>query len=209
MNTSPMRLAAVALFALFIVGACAGDTGAQWTYAPVAITGADTAGGNTAATGNAASEQTAAAGEQTAAPDHGDMAPAGTEAPAQAPTESAASEPAGPAGGGEARVIEMVATGALQFTDPAGEQIRDIAVTPGETIIFRVDNTAGFDHDFYIGTDEELMVPNAVTDVGIPTWQSGVQELEWVVPADISGLKFGCTVPGHYALMQGTFSVAT
>jgi azurin len=28
------------------------------------------------------------------------------------------------------------------------------------------------------------------------------------VPADISGLKFGCTVPGHYALMQGTFSVA-
>jgi azurin len=28
------------------------------------------------------------------------------------------------------------------------------------------------------------------------------------VPDDVSGLKFGCTVPGHYSLMQGTFSVA-
>ncbi len=124
----------------------------------------------------------------------------------QPPAETAAPmESMAPSG--EARVIDMVATGALQFTTPAGEQIRDIPVTPGETIIFRVDNTAGFDHNFYIGTDEELMLPNATTDVGIPTWQTGVQELEWVVPADISGLKFGCTVPGHYALMQGTFSV--
>ena len=107
----------------------------------------------------------------------------------------------------EARVIELALTGALQITDPSGEQIRDIPVTPGETITFRVDNTAGFDHSFYIGTDEELIVPDAMTDVGIPTWQSGVQELTWVVPADITGLKFGCTVPGHYALEQGAFSV--
>ena len=49
-------------------------------------------------------------------------------------------------------------------------------------------------------------MPAGTTDVGIPTWQTGVQELTWVVPADITGLKFGCTVPGHYALMQGTFS---
>jgi uncharacterized cupredoxin-like copper-binding protein len=102
----------------------------------------------------------------------------------------------------------MVATAALQFTTPSGEQLRDIPVTPGETVLFRIDNTAGFDHNFYIGTDAELMVPSATTPTGIPTWQSGVQELTWVVPADISGLKFGCTVPGHYSLMQGTFSVA-
>ena len=82
-------------------------------------------------------------------------------------------------------------------------------MTPGETVIFRIDNTAGFDHNFYIGTDAELNVPNATTATGIPMWQSGVQELTWVVPADISGLKFGCTVPGHYALMQGTFSLAS
>jgi uncharacterized cupredoxin-like copper-binding protein len=101
-----------------------------------------------------------------------------------------------------------VATGALQFTDPAGTQVRDIPVTPGETVTFRIDNQAGFDHNFYIGTDDQLMVPSATTDVGIPPWQTGVQEVTWTVPADITGLKFGCTVPGHYSLMQGTFSVA-
>jgi hypothetical protein len=131
------------------------------------------------------------------------MAPMAAESAAPA-TESGA--PVAP--GGEARVIDLLANGALQFTDPAGTQVRDIPVTPGETITFRIDNTAGFDHNFYIGTDDQLIVPAGTTEVGIPTWQTGVQELTWVVPADISGLKFGCTVPGHYALMQGTFSVA-
>ena len=131
------------------------------------------------------------------------VAPA-AESVAPAGESAAPAEPV--AAAGEARVIDLVATGALQFTDPAGSQVRDIPVTPGETITFRIDNTAGFDHNFYIGTDEQLIVPAGTTDVGIPTWQSGVQELTWVVPADITGLKFGCTVPGHYALMQGTFS---
>jgi len=134
------------------------------------------------------------------------MAPMAAESAAPAAGSAAPGEPVAPSG--EARVIDLVATGALQFTDPAGTQVRDIPVTPGETITFRVDNTAGFDHDFYIGTDEQLIVPAGTTDVGIATWQTGVQELTWVVPADITGLKFGCTVPGHYALMQGTFSVA-
>jgi hypothetical protein len=35
-----------------------------------------------------------------------------------------------------------------------------------------------------------------------------VRELAWTVPEDISALKFGCTVPGHYVLMQGCFSEA-
>ena len=53
------------------------------------------------------------------------------------------------------------------------------------------------------------MVPSATTDAGIPTWQTGVQELDVGRARPTSrGLKFGCTVPGHYALMQGTFSVA-
>ena len=151
-----------------------------------------------------------------AGPAGGAVATAPSESAAPAAAESGApaaasgapeGEAAAPAG--EARVIELVATGALQFTDPAGHQVRDIPLTPGETVTFRIDNTAGFDHNFYIGTDEQLIAPSATTEVGIPTWQTGVQELTWTVPADISGLKFGCTVPGHYTLMQGTFSVAS
>ena len=105
------------------------------------------------------------------------------------------------------RVIELEATAALQFRQD-GERILDIPVTPGETVVIRIDNTAGFDHAFFIGSEEELMGPGAVTDVGTPPWKTGVQLVEWEVPADVSNLRFACTVPGHYTLMHGTFSVS-
>ena len=223
MNTSIVRLVMAALVALFVVAACAGQSGARWTFAPVAV--ASPASGEASTTGEATAGATSEPAAASAAAEPGaaeSMAPMAAESMAPMAAESMApmaAESAAPAAGsaapgepvapsGEARVIDLVATGALQFTDPAGTQVRDIPVTPGETITFRVDNTAGFDHDFYIGTDEQLIVPAGTTDVGIATWQTGVQELTWVVPADITGLKFGCTVPGHYALMQGTFSVA-
>jgi uncharacterized cupredoxin-like copper-binding protein len=185
MRINALRLLTAALTAATVLAACAGGTGAQWTYAPVAVVESD-------------APVSAAPAESPAVPPAESAAPGATAAPATS----------GPVEPGEARVIDIVATGALQFTTPAGEQLRDIPVTPGETVTFRVDNTAGFDHNFYIGTDEQLITPAATTDTGIPVWQTGVQELTWVVPADITGLKFGCTVPGHYTLMQGTFSVA-
>jgi len=100
------------------------------------------------------------------------------------------------------RVIALDATAALKFTDPDGTVVPEIVVQPGETIEFQVDNTAGFDHDFVIGSAEEVSVPNAETDVAIPKWQSGVQTLTWTVPAAADApadLQFACTVPGHYA----------
>ena len=103
------------------------------------------------------------------------------------------------------RVIEIEATAALQFTDERGNKLEEIAVTPGETVLFRVHNTAGFDHTFYIGSHSELSEPQSTTDIGIGTWHSGVRELEWTVPADVSELMFGCTVPGHHTLMHGAF----
>ena len=137
----------------------------------------------------------------------------------------------------DARVIDLVATGegvtpGLQFTQN-GEQILDIPVTPGESVLIRVDNVDFRIHNFYIGTDSQLSTPPSTedliafiegekeagrvvdfttltwptTDVGIPAWETGVQYVEWLVPADITDLKFGCTVTGHYPLMQGTFSV--
>ena len=35
----------------------------------------------------------------------------------------------------------------LSFEDLYQENLKQIAVTPGETVIFRVDNTAGFPHN--------------------------------------------------------------
>jgi uncharacterized cupredoxin-like copper-binding protein len=107
----------------------------------------------------------------------------------------------------DGRVIELEAEGANRFLQD-GEQIRNIDVTPGETVLFRVTNTGGFPHNFYIGTDEELQVMGGTTATGLPDWETGVQELEWVVPEDISAIRFACTVPGHYYTMQGDFTIS-
>ena len=192
MKPSLLR-AVLALVALtFIAAACASDTGAQWTYAPVTVSSGTPGPGASSET--TTPEQSAGIAAATTAPEQ-------SQEPGQPPAQS-------PATGGEPRVIELQANAALQFTDPSGQQITDIPVTPGETIVFQIDNVAGFEHNFWIGTDSELSAPGATTDVGIPAWTSGVQTLEWVVPADVSGLKFGCTIPGHYYTMQGTFSAS-
>ena len=103
------------------------------------------------------------------------------------------------------RVVKVLANAALQFTDEAGTVITDIPVKAGEVVRFEVDNTAGYSHNFHIGTDAEL-VGNAPTLPGIPEWNEGVQTYDWTIPAE-GELKFGCTVPGHYSLMQGTFTI--
>jgi uncharacterized cupredoxin-like copper-binding protein len=139
-------------------------------------------------------------------------APAGDTGGTPAPAESATpGGSAAPADSGQAapggtpdnpRVIQLDATAALKFTDTDGNVVPEIVVQPGETIEFQIDNTAGFDHNFHVGTAEELSVPNAEGEAGIPTWQSGVQTLTWTVPdaADApADLQFACTVPGHYA----------
>ena len=199
MNTSIIRLTAAVISVMFVVAACASDTGAQWTFAPVAVSeqGASTD----------VSEPVVEV--EVAETDTSEDLTSETEAETtEAETTEAETTEAETTEAGEARVIDIQADGALRFTDANGEQVRDIPVTPGETVVFRVDNTAGFDHNFYIGLDAELITPSGSTDTGIPTWATGVQELEWVVPDDITDLKFGCTVPGHYTLMQGTFSVS-
>lgn len=106
------------------------------------------------------------------------------------------------------RVIEIEADAALRFMQ-GGQPLHDIPVIPGEMLVLRVDNTAGFDQNFYIGTRDELSVPLSTTEVGIPTWTTGVRELRWTVPGDVAGLMFGCTVPGHFPYMQGTISAVT
>jgi uncharacterized cupredoxin-like copper-binding protein/mono/diheme cytochrome c family protein len=145
--------------------------------------------------------------------------PAGTEGTtggAATSNGAAAAATAPPVAGGtpeQPRVIQLNATAALQFTDPDGNVVPEIVVLPGETIEFQIDNTANFDHNFWIGPASEVSVPNNETDVGHPTWQSGVQTVTWTVPAsgDIPpDLQFACTVPGHYAAgMHGNIVIAS
>jgi len=133
--------------------------------------------------------------------------PSGARAGTAAPTPAGGAVTVDTPGTAEApRVIPLLANAALQFTDAAGTVITDIPLLAGEVVRFEVDNTAGYSHNFHIGTDTELSVPGAIGQGGIPDWDSGVQTYEWTVP-DSEALKFGCTVPGHYALMQGTFSI--
>ena len=195
MKTSLPRVLVALLALTFVLAACASETGSQWTFVP--SDGSDQ-GDSTAAPTAPAEPGASAAPEE----------PAASEAPAEPsePVEPTEPEASAQPPSGEARVIEMQADSALRFTDGTGQPLPTIEVTPGETVVFRIDNTAGFQHNFWIGADAELSVPSATTDVGIPDWSTGVQELEWVVPDDVSDLKFACTVPGHYFTMQGTFT---
>jgi mono/diheme cytochrome c family protein/uncharacterized cupredoxin-like copper-binding protein len=130
----------------------------------------------------------------------------GGGAPAATPAAVDPSVTPEPIAGGstdEPRVIRIQATASLQFLDEAGVKLERIDAVQGETIEFIVDNTADSDHDFWIGTPEELQVMGAETDAGIPTWQSGEQSFKWTVPAPGDPLQFACTVPGHYTLMHG------
>ena len=149
-----------------------------------------------------------------------DEAPAAEAEPADAtesaeePAAESSDDPASAAAAGgtpeQPRVIKVTANAALQFLDENGAQLKQIDVVPGETIEFQVDNIAGSDHNFFIGTAEELMVPSGETEFGIPTWQNGVESFTWTVPeGGVDGLQFACTVPGHYTLMNGNFVISS
>lgn len=127
----------------------------------------------------------------------------GGAAPATAATAGAPIE--NPGTPDAPRVITLVENAALEILGEDGMKVTSIAVKAGETVRFEVDNTAGYSHNFHIGTDAEL-AGNTPGLPGIPEWNSGVQTYDWTVPAE-GELMFGCTVPGHYSLMQGTFEI--
>jgi hypothetical protein len=121
--------------------------------------------------------------------------------------------PSGPAGSpdasaGAARTIKLDLTSSLQIQQD-GAQVTELDVTEGETIHFVVDNTAGFTHDFYIGPPDALSAGTVDGLPGIPEWDGGVKEFDYVVTADTAQLQFACTVPGHYQSMHGTFKVGS
>jgi len=132
--------------------------------------------------------------------------PAGTPVPAPDGAPAASTPPSSGGTPEQPRIIALEATADLRFKDPDGNVVSQIDVVEGETVQIEVDNTAGFDHNFYIGTPEELQVPNGTTDVGHPAWQSGVQTITWTAGGE--GLEFACTVPGHHSTMNGTIAIS-
>ena len=54
------------------------------------------------------------------------------------------------------RVIKLTETAALEILGSDGAKAASIAVKAGETVRFEVENTAGYDHNFWIGTDAGL-----------------------------------------------------
>jgi uncharacterized cupredoxin-like copper-binding protein len=109
------------------------------------------------------------------------------------------------------RVIKVDLTASITITDADGNPLSSIPVKAGETVQFEVTNTAGFDHNFYIGSPD--LLANASGSInggtGIPTFSSGTQQLTWTVPTEAppGGLGFGCVVPGHYGSMHGSIDI--
>ena len=134
----------------------------------------------------------------------GGSAPAATPAPVD---PDVTPEPVAGGSTEEPRQILIDATSSIQFTDADGNRLTELNLVEGETVEFVVDNTAGFDHNFYIGPQDVVSQMNAETPLGIETWTSGVQTLTWTVEAGDQPLQFACTVPGHYTTMSGNIVI--
>lgn len=184
MTRSPAR-AALAILAPMLLVACTSQP-PTWTFSPPTP--------SPVATPGPPSPSPTAAPSPT--PAHGTPQPSGSPSasPSSGPTQ-------------EARVIEIELTSAVQIHQ-GGQQISSLDVTQGETIHLRVTNTAGFPHNFYIGPADKLSA-NLVSGLpGVPDFSEGTQEFDYTVTADTVGLEFGCTFPGHYTSMHGTFAVS-
>ncbi len=133
----------------------------------------------------------------------------GGSAPAATPAPDPDVTPEPIAGGStdEPRQILIEATSSITFVDENGNQITQLDLVEGETVEFVIDNTAGFDHNFYIGPQDVVSAPSAETPLGIPTFQSGVETLTWTVEVSDQPLQFACTVPGHYNTMNGNIVI--
>ena len=114
------------------------------------------------------------------------------------------SGPTGPALTPADGVVQLDLTGSLQISQ-GGNKVAAIQVTQGQTYTFRITNAAGFAHNFHIGIDADL----AAAKTGLPglaDFSNGTQEFTYTFAAS-GQLMFGCTVPGHYGSMKGTFDI--
>ncbi|HET7676363.1 MAG TPA: plastocyanin/azurin family copper-binding protein [Candidatus Limnocylindrales bacterium] len=143
---------------------------------------------------------------QPAAP----TSPAAGGSPGASPGASPGGSPAASPGGSpgsspSGNSIELTLTADLQIQRD-GQKVAEIAVKKGQTYTFRVTNTAGYAHNFWIGTEEQLKANATDQMTGLPDFPSGTQEFDYTF--DSAGpLAFGCTIAGHLQSMYGTFKI--
>ena len=114
-----------------------------------------------------------------------------------------ASDQAAPSPADDPRVIglEMVGVGRFLLD---GEEVRELEVVPGETVVFRVDNTSGQELGFEVGNHDRICDPSRTPRWSIPAWTEGTRELTWEVPAGAGARRWGHR--GRYCQL-GEFSV--
>jgi uncharacterized cupredoxin-like copper-binding protein len=178
------RLLTLGALVLFVGVACTSAAGAAgWTYAPPVNTAVPSASGSAAASGSPVASETSGA--------------------TMNPSMSMSAAPSGSAAG---NVIQLTETADLRITDSSGNTVTSITVQKGQTYTFQITNTAGFAHDFYIGTPDDLKAANTGNLKGLDQFVSGTQSFTYTF--DSAGpVGFGCTLPGHYQSMNGLFVI--
>lgn len=150
--------------------------------------------------------------------------PTWTPAPDASPVPACWRNPSGVIGGGgggapsaapisspgtaaNPRVLQLDETAQLSITDASGNKLSSLAVAAGETVQFKVTNSAGFPHNFYLGPAADLAGNNTSVLQGIPDFATGTQTFTYTVPRSSDGLQFACTLPGHYPTMHGSVEI--
>ena len=199
MKTPSKRILVASMASLLLLTACGGTSVSTWTIAPVQPT--PTPGPQGSGT---ASAMPSGMPMPSAASSGVPASPAASSGASAAPASPGASAQVSPAAG---QTVKLQLTGSLSITDESGTVVSNLDVKLGETVHFIIDNTAGFAHDFFIGPPDALAQNQIGNLPGIPEWSSGVQEFDYVVTADTATMQFACTLPGHYPLMHGTFTI--
>jgi hypothetical protein len=184
MSYQRLRLLVALPGALLALAACV-SVSPSWTFAP-----------------------TASPGPATPEPSIPSAAPTLPATPAPTTSQPTASPgtPGSPDASGTARTIALELTANLQIHQD-GQQVTSLTVTEGETIHFEVTNSAGFSHNLYIGPPEQLATNQTAGLPGVPDFTEGTQSFDYTVTAETASLEYACTIPGHYQLMRGTFTV--
>jgi uncharacterized cupredoxin-like copper-binding protein len=103
-------------------------------------------------------------------------------------------------------VISLDETASLTITKD-GQPLSALDVKKGDTLTFQITNSAGFDHDFYIGSADQLKNNQTAGLPGVAPFSTGTQQFTYTVTDATATLQFACTLPAHYDPMHGTFNV--